>query len=161
MCMSKLLLVDDDPDVLMAARLLLKRHFQHVDIEKNPERLPFLVNTGNYDVILLDMNFTRDVNSGKEGFDWLDRILDIDPSATVVLFTAYGDVEMAVRAIKAGATDFVLKPWENDKLLATLHTAVNGRQKQDADNPGGDALVTSPSPPAQSAGARLMIGQSR
>ncbi|MBC8154214.1 MAG: sigma-54-dependent Fis family transcriptional regulator, partial [Bacteroidetes bacterium] len=68
---------------------------------------------------------------------------------------------MAVRAIKAGATDFVLKPWENDKLLATLHTAVNGRQKQDADKPGGDALVTSPSPPSQSAGARLMIGQSR
>lgn len=130
--MSKLLIVDDDPDVLMAAKLLLKRHFPQVDIEKNPERLPFLINNGAYEAILLDMNFTRDVNSGKEGFDWLDRILDIDPSATVILFTAYGDVEMAVRAIKAGATDFVLKPWENDKLLETLHKAVNNRQKNEA-----------------------------
>ncbi len=128
--MAKLLIVDDDPDVLMAARLLLKRHFQQVDIEKNPERLPFLVTNGQYDVILLDMNFTRDVNSGKEGFDWLDRILDIDPVAVVVLFTAYGDVEMAVRAIKVGATDFVLKPWENDKLIATLQNAVTIRQQK-------------------------------
>jgi two-component system, NtrC family, response regulator HydG len=122
--MTKLLIVDDDPDVLLAARLLLKRHFGQVDIEKNPERLPFLISTGHYDAVLLDMNFSRDVNSGKEGFDWLDRILDIDPTLTVVLFTAYGDVEMAVRAIKAGATDFVLKPWENEKMVATLTGAV-------------------------------------
>lgn len=128
--MAKILIVDDDPDVLMAAKLLLKRHFQSVDIEKNPERLPFLVSNGQYDAILLDMNFTRDVNSGKEGFDWLDRVLDIDPQATVVLFTAYGDVEMAVRAIKAGAIDFVLKPWENDKLLTTLQGAIAGNERK-------------------------------
>lgn len=129
--MTKLLIVDDDPDVLLAARLLLKRHFDQVDIEKNPERLPFLITNGQYDAVLLDMNYsesrpTRDVNSGKEGFDWLDRILDIAPNLTVVLFTAYGDVEMAVRAIKAGATDFVLKPWENEKLVATLTGAIQG-----------------------------------
>ncbi len=158
--MSKLLIVDDDPDVLMAARLLLKRHFQHVDIEKNPERLPFLVTNGKYDAILLDMNFTRDVNSGKEGFDWLDRILDIDPAATVVLFTAYGDVEMAVRAIKAGATDFVLKPWENDKLLATLHTAVSNRAKQATDKPDGDALPTGAAGRLQAGPPKSLIGQS-
>jgi DNA-binding NtrC family response regulator len=121
---AKLLLVDDDVDVLLAARLLLKRHFRQVDVEKNPARIPFLISNGAYDLILLDMNFTRDVSSGKEGFEWLDRILDLDPRAAVVLLTAYGDVEMAVRAMKAGAKDFVLKPWENDKLLATLQGAL-------------------------------------
>ena len=121
---AKLLLVDDDPDVLLAARLLLKRHVNTVDIEKNPEKLPFLLNTNRYDAIVLDMNFQRDVSSGREGFAWLDRILDIDPTARVVLFTAYGDVEMAVRAIKAGAADFVLKPWQNDKFLETIRGAI-------------------------------------
>lgn len=121
---AKLLLVDDDPDVLLAARLLLKRHFGAVDIEKNPEKLPFLLNNNRYDAIVLDMNFQRDVSSGREGFAWLDRILDIDPAARVILFTAYGDVEMAVRAMKAGAIDFVLKPWQNDKFLDTIRGAI-------------------------------------
>lgn len=124
---TKLLIVDDDVDVLSAAKLLLKRHFKQVDIEKNPEKIPFLLNNGAYDAILLDMNFTRDVSSGREGFQWLDRILDHSPRMTVIMVTAYGDVEMAVRAIKAGATDFVLKPWENDKLLATLEKALSGK----------------------------------
>ncbi|GAB3799030.1 sigma-54 dependent transcriptional regulator [Spirosoma humi] len=127
---AKLLLVDDDPDVLLAARLLLKRHVGAVDIEKNPEKLPFLLNNNRYDAIVLDMNFQRDVSSGREGFAWLDRILDIDPKARVVLFTAYGDVEMAVRAIKAGAVDFVLKPWQNDKFLDTIRGAVNGKKEE-------------------------------
>lgn len=122
---AKLLVVDDDPDVLLAARLLLKRHVGTVDIEKNPEKLPFLLNTNRYDAIVLDMNFQRDVSSGREGFAWLDRILDIDPHARVVLFTAYGDVEMAVRAMKAGAADFVLKPWQNDKFLETIRGAIS------------------------------------
>ncbi len=124
---TKLLIVDDDVDVLSAAKLLLKRHLKQVDIEKNPEKIPFLLNNGAYDCILLDMNFTRDVSSGREGFQWLDRILDHSSKMTVVMVTAYGDVEMAVRAIKAGATDFVLKPWENDKLLATLEKALSGK----------------------------------
>jgi DNA-binding NtrC family response regulator len=125
---GKILIVDDDMDVLRAARLLLKRHFEQVDFERNPQKIPYLVSNFEYDVILLDMNFTRDLSSGKEGFEWLDRILDIRPDVAVVLFTAYGDVEMAVRAIKAGAVDFVLKPWENDKLLATMQTAYNKKQ---------------------------------
>ena len=128
---AKLLLVDDDPDVLLAARLLLKRHVSSVDIEKNPEKLPFLINNNRYDAIVLDMNFQRDVSSGREGFAWLDRILDIDPKARVVLFTAYGDVEMAVRAIKAGAVDFVLKPWQNDKFLETIRGAVEKGESVD------------------------------
>lgn len=125
---ARLLIVDDDVDVLSAAKLLLKRHLKHVDIEKNPEKIPFLINNGEYDLVLLDMNFTRDVSSGREGFQWLDRILDIAPSMVVIMVTAYGDVEMAVRAIKAGATDFVLKPWENEKLLTTLEKALENRK---------------------------------
>ncbi|WP_028523033.1 sigma-54-dependent transcriptional regulator [Runella limosa] len=132
MLSAKILIVDDDVDVLSAAKLMLKRHFSQIDIEKNPQRIPFLVTNGDYDAILLDMNFTRDVISGKEGFDWLDRILDIDPLAVVVLFTAFGNVEMAVRAMKSGALDFVLKPWENDKLLATLQAAVQKRAENKA-----------------------------
>ena len=131
---AKVLLVDDDPDVLLAARLLLKRHVGTVDIEKNPEKLPFLLNNNRYDAIVLDMNFQRDVSSGREGFAWLERILDLDPHAKVVLFTAYGDVEMAVRAMKAGATDFVLKPWQNDKFLETIRGAIS--------KAGGDAPPT-------------------
>lgn len=121
---AKILIIDDDVDVLSAAKLLLKRHAKLVDIEKNPQKLPFLVTNGDYNLILLDMNFTRDVNSGREGFHWLDRILDINPKTKVIMITAYGDIEMAIRAIKSGATDFVLKPWENDKLLATIQAAL-------------------------------------
>jgi two-component system response regulator HydG len=143
---AKLLLVDDDPDVLLAARLLLKRHVGSVDIEKNPEKLPFLLNNNRYDAIVLDMNFQRDVSSGREGFAWLDRILDIDPKARVVLFTAYGDVEMAVRAIKAGAVDFVLKPWQNDKFLDTIRGAVRkgevDKNQPEADGQGVSARKT-------------------
>ena len=134
--MSKLLIIDDDVDVLSAAKLFLKRHFTQVDIEQNPQRIPFLITNGKYDVVLLDMNFTRDVNTGKEGFEWLDRILDIDPNVAVVLFTAYGDVEMAVRAIKMGAVDFVLKPWENTKLLETMQSAFEVRQEKIDGNTG-------------------------
>ncbi|MDB5279830.1 sigma-54 dependent transcriptional regulator [Ferruginibacter paludis] len=129
---GKILIVDDDAGVLSAANLLLKRHFRQVDTEKNPLRIPYWVNSGGYDVILLDMNFTRDLSSGKEGFEWLDKILDLDPSVSVVLFTAYGDVEMAVRAIKSGAKDFVLKPWQNDKLVATLKNAMEAAREKRA-----------------------------
>jgi DNA-binding NtrC family response regulator len=128
---GKILIVDDNEDLLKAAKMFLKRHFAQVDIEKNPEAIPGLMNHDDYDVILLDMNFTKDVVSGHEGYVWLERILQIDPSAVVVLITAYGDVQMAVKAIKAGATDFVLKPWENEKLLATLFAAMRLRETRD------------------------------
>ena len=119
-----ILIVDDNEDLLKAARLFLKRHFAQIDLEKDPTLLPDLLKNDSYDIILLDMNFTQDVNSGQEGFHWLDKILEIDPSAVVVLITAFGSVDMAVKAIKAGATDFVMKPWENEKLLATLLSAM-------------------------------------
>lgn len=129
---GKILIVDDDAGVLSAANLLLKRHFKQVDTEKNPLRIPYWVNSGGYDVVLLDMNFTRDLSSGKEGFEWLDKILDLDPTISVVLFTAYGDIEMAVRAIKLGAKDFVLKPWQNEKLIETIQNALAIAQENKA-----------------------------
>lgn len=117
---NSILIIDDDADILNAAKLLLKRHFKKVEIEKNPAKIPFLLNNYTYDLILLDMNFSRDVNTGDEGFYWLDFILDKNKKQKVILFTAYGDIEMAVRAIKNGAADFILKPWVNDRLLETL-----------------------------------------
>ncbi|PSL07708.1 sigma-54-dependent transcriptional regulator [Cecembia rubra] len=127
---GKILIVDDNEDLLKAAKIFLKRHFAQVDTETNPGLLPILMVNEQYDVIMLDMNFTKDVSSGQEGFYWLDRILEIDSSAVVVLITAYGDVNTAVKAIKEGATDFVLKPWENEKLLATLNAALQLRQSK-------------------------------
>jgi len=122
--LGKILVIDDDEDVLIAAKLLLKKHAREVLIEKNPKKIPFLMNNDSYDVILLDMNFSKDTTSGKEGFYWLEQILDADPKAVVIMITAYGGVEMAVQALKQGATDFVLKPWQNEKLLATLSAAI-------------------------------------
>ncbi len=127
---GKILIVDDNEDLLKAAKIYLKRHLKQVDLEKNPKAIPNLINNEKYDVILLDMNFTKDVSSGKEGFYWLDIILQNDPTAVIVLITAYGDVQMAVRAIKAGATDFVLKPWENEKLLATIYSSMKLRESR-------------------------------
>jgi len=128
---GRILIIDDNEDLLKAARLFLKRHFGQIDLEKDPTLIPDLLKNESYDVILLDMNFTQDVNSGQEGFHWLDKILEIDPSAVVVLITAFGSVDMAVRAIKAGASDFVMKPWENEKLLATILSAMTLRSSKE------------------------------
>lgn len=125
---GKILMIDDDEDVLLAAKMLLKKQNHHVIIEKNPNKIPFLLNNDTYDVILLDMNFSKDITSGKEGFYWLEKILEKDLQAVVILITAFGDVEMAVKALKQGATDFVLKPWQNEKLIATISTAIRLRQ---------------------------------
>lgn len=120
---NKVLIIDDDEDVLFAAKMLLKKHVKEVLIEKDPRKIPFLLNQATYDVILLDMNFSQDTTSGKEGMHWLEQIKERDPQAVVILITAFGDVETAVEALKNGATDFVLKPWQNEKLLATIHSA--------------------------------------
>ncbi len=125
---GKILMIDDDEDVLLAAKMLLKKQSHHVIIEKNPKKIPFLLNNDTYDVILLDMNFSKDITSGKEGFFWLDEIIKHDPNSVVILITAFGDVEMAVRALKQGATDFILKPWQNEKLIATIATAIRLKQ---------------------------------
>jgi DNA-binding NtrC family response regulator len=127
---GKILVVDDDEDILQAADLLLKKHVARVCTEKDPRKIPERIKKESFDAILLDMNFTRDVTSGREGFYWLDKIFSIDPAAVVVLITAFGDVDMAVRAVKAGATDFILKPWQNEKLLATVSSALKIRKSQ-------------------------------
>ncbi len=134
---KSILIVDDDVHILHAAHLFLKRHFFKVDIEKNAQQIPYILNTQSYDLILLDMNFSRNVNTGVEGFQWLDYILDKKPKQRVVLFTAFGDIEMAVRAIKNGAADFLLKPWENDKLLSNLSAALDVRPDSDLNNFSG------------------------
>ncbi len=127
---NQILIVDDNEDVLLAARLLLKKYANIVQIEKNPKRIPLLLSEQKYDAILLDMNFTKDTTSGKEGLYWLQEILKMSPSAVVILITAYGDVEMAVRALKEGATDFVLKPWQNEKLIETILGAIETKKEQ-------------------------------
>jgi DNA-binding NtrC family response regulator len=121
---GKILIIDDDEDILYSARLLLKQHYSIVRIEKEPNQIPAILKDEHYDVILLDMNFSGDATSGTEGFNWLKKILEIDIASVVVLITAYGNIEMAVKAIKEGATDFVLKPWQNEKLLATVSSAM-------------------------------------
>ncbi len=124
---GRILIVDDDRDVLVSARLLLKPHAEQLHTESDPRLIPQLLKNDSYDIILLDMNFTRDSTGGAEGFHWLERILELDPQAVVILITAFGDVDMAVRAIKTGAVDFVLKPWRNEKFLATLSAAMQLR----------------------------------
>ena len=127
---SKILVIDDNEDILQAARLFLKQHMELVHTEKDPGKIPTLIRNTDYDIILLDMNFNRDVTSGQEGFFWLNKIFEINPSAVVVLITAFGDVDLAVRAIKEGATDFVLKPWQNERLLATIHSALSLKESR-------------------------------
>jgi len=128
--LGKILIIDDDEDVLLAAKLFLKQHFTIVHTEKEPENISNLLANENYDVILLDMNFSKDATSGKEGFHWLNIILEIDPAAVVIFITGYGDIELAVQGIKMGATNFLLKPWENKKLLATITANLKVRESK-------------------------------
>ena len=127
---GKILIVDDNDDVLFALNLLLEPYVEKVKVTTQPSRIEHFMITFEPDVILLDMNFSRDAISGEEGFDCLEQILKIDSEAVVLFMTAYADTEKAVRAIKAGATDFIPKPWEKDKLLATLASAVKLRQSR-------------------------------
>jgi DNA-binding NtrC family response regulator len=126
---AKILIIDDDRDVLESARMFLKQDFS-VTIEENPARIPALLREREYDVILLDMNFKKGVNDGEEGFYWLGQILAIDPNAVVILITAYGEIDLAVKAMKNGATDFILKPWKNQKLLGTMNAALQLRSSK-------------------------------
>jgi len=127
---ARLLIVDDDTDILLAAKMFLRQSISIVHTEKNPHNIPSIIKNENYDVILLDMNFSRDATSGKEGFHWLNIILDHDPAATVIFITGYGDIELAVQGIKEGATNFVLKPWDNKKLLATIQASLRIRESR-------------------------------
>jgi DNA-binding NtrC family response regulator len=127
---GKILIVDDDKEVLESLELLLKYEFAEVDTLSNPVLLPGRVKKGSFDLILLDMNFSAGINTGNEGLFLLGEILKEDPEAIVIMITAYGDTELAVRAIKQGATDFIQKPWNADKLIAGLKTALRLRQSR-------------------------------
>jgi DNA-binding NtrC family response regulator len=119
---GKILIIDDDKDVLFAAKMLLKPHFETVQTDFQTQRIPELLSQNSYDVVLLDMNFSIGATSGKEGLDWLKKIKNIEPQTQVLVMTAYGDISLAVNAMKEGATDFIVKPWEEEKLLATVKT---------------------------------------
>ena len=127
---TRVLVVDDEEDILLAARLLLRRQFSSVETLSDPASLPDLVRRNDFDVLLLDMNFTGRTQKGEEGLALLAQVLAIDPQAVVVLVTAHADVALAVEAMKKGAADFVTKPWENDRLIATVLAAGNLRRSR-------------------------------
>lgn len=126
---ARILIVDDDEDILFSARVWLKKFFTEVFTLSSPNKIIPTIHESEIDVILLDMNFRRGFEDGKEGLYWLSEIQEIDPNIPVILMTAYGEVELAVNALKKGATDFILKPWNNEKLYASVHLAVDISRK--------------------------------
>jgi len=127
---GNILIVDDDEDILTASRLLLRREFGEIWTCKDPNETPGLLADHDIDVVLLDMNFGPGESTGKDGLIWLEKILAIDPSIVVVMITAHGSLNTAVAAMKRGATDFIAKPWQNEKVVATVSTAVQLRRSR-------------------------------
>jgi two-component system, NtrC family, response regulator HydG len=123
-----ILIVDDNNDLLIALRLILSRTFTTIDTLKNPNLILSALEKQAYDIILLDMNFKAGQNSGNEGIFWMNKILERDPEATVVFITAYGDVELAVKSLKEGAVDFIMKSWDEQKILSTLQSVYELRK---------------------------------
>ncbi|MFC2115549.1 sigma-54-dependent transcriptional regulator [Bacteroidota bacterium] len=120
---GNILIIDDDRDILFTARVVLKKQFGNIQTETNPEKIIPRLMKDSYDVILLDMNFSTGATSGREGMKWLREIMKAEPSSHVVMMTAYGDIDLAVKAMQEGASDFIVKPWDNQKLLATIVNA--------------------------------------
>lgn len=129
---ANILVIDDDADVLTAVRLLLKTEVQQVVTEKNPENIPSLITSRPFDLVLLDMNFNASINTGNEGLYWLKRIKELKPGVLVIMITAYGDIDLAVRSLKEGASDFLIKPWNNEKLLSTIEETLKQKAQQPA-----------------------------
>ncbi len=122
---ANILIVDDDPHILFSLQTLLERFFTQIYTEKSPDKVPSLLLDKEIDVIILDMNYSYGETSGKEGIEWIKRILEIDANISIVPITAYGGVNMAVDALKSGAVDFVVKPWQNEKIISTINAAFN------------------------------------
>ncbi|ULQ57881.1 sigma-54 dependent transcriptional regulator [Flavihumibacter rivuli] len=135
---ATILIIDDDTDVLTAVRLLLKTEAREVVTEKNPENLRNQLAAKKFDLILLDMNFNSSINTGNEGLYWLRKVREFKSDAAVIMITAYGDVDLAVRSLKEGASDFVVKPWHNERLLATIKEALNRKTENVSGIPGRD-----------------------
>jgi DNA-binding NtrC family response regulator len=132
-------IVDDDPDVLTAVRLLLKTEVKQVLTEKNPENLLSLLKENQVDLLFLDMNFKSKVNTGNEGLFWLQKVRKLYPGLPVVMITAYADIDLAVNSLKLGAQDFMVKPWQNQKLLETVKSNYqkNSQDRAPFDGPAG------------------------
>ena len=120
-----ILIVDDNKGVLTSLELLLENEFRQIKTATNPNQITTLLSSSKIDVVILDMNFSAGINNGNEGLYWLKHIHEIAPSLPVVMLTAYGDVELAVKALKNGATDFLLKPWDNQTLIQKIKEAFN------------------------------------
>src|SRR6185437_458945 len=126
---ANILAIDDDPDVLTAVRLLLKTEAADVVTEKNPENMRSILQKRSFDLILLDMNFNSSINTGNEGLFWLRKVKEFGSQAAVIMITAYGDIDLAVRSLKEGAADFVVKPWHNEKLIDTIKATLKAKGK--------------------------------
>ncbi len=126
---GSLLIVDDNEEILIALKLFLNEYFT-ITTEKNPNKIPSLLREKAFDLYILDMNFSAGKNSGNEGLFWMQEILKSDTEAIIIFITAYGDVELSVKAMKLGATDFIQKPWEDEKLLATVQSAYKLRRSR-------------------------------
>ncbi|HTS44074.1 MAG TPA: sigma-54 dependent transcriptional regulator [Puia sp.] len=143
---ASILVIDDDPDVLTAVRLLLKTEAAEVVTEKNPENIRSQLSRQPFDIVLLDMNFNSTINTGNEGLFWLKKIKEFGSEAVVVMITAYGDIDLAVRSLKEGAADFVVKPWHNEKLIITIKDALkkkDGHKSSSAPVISGDSVIGS------------------
>lgn len=132
---SRILIIDDDPDVLTAVRLLLKQQVDKVITEHNPEQIPSILAKETPDLVLLDMNFKSTLNTGNEGLYWLSRIKAIKPDLPVVMITAYGAIDLAVTSLKQGAADFVVKPWQNEQLIGVITGLLSKKDRKRATNP--------------------------
>ncbi len=135
---AHILVLDDDKDVLTAISLLLKKEVAQVTIEKNPENLPGLLKKNEFDLILLDMNFNASINTGNEGIYWLKRIREIRPAMSVIMITAYADINLAIRSLKEGASDFIVKPWNNQKLVEAISDALCKKDGSPAQSQSGN-----------------------
>ncbi len=118
---AAILIIDDDPDVLYTAKAILRKRYTEVETIDNPERIVRTLSKRSFEVVLLDMNFKKGATTGQEGLFWLKKIMEIDPHAHVVMNTAYGDIPLAVECMKLGAIDFLVKPWEQEKLISTVN----------------------------------------
>ena len=131
---GKILVIDDDPHIILSLQTLLEQHYTEIRTLKDARGIPGQLAGETFDVILLDMNFRPGETSGEEGMKWLRWIQDADASVSVIMITAYGGVNIAVKAIKEGAVDFIVKPWQNDKLLSTISAAFRlSRSKRELD----------------------------
>ena len=138
---ASILIIDDDTDVLTAVRLLLKTEAKEILTEKNPEHIPSILASRQFDLILLDMNFKSSINSGNEGFYWLDKIKRICPDTLVMMVTAYADIDLAIRSLKEGAADFIVKPWHNDKLVSSIKDVLKKESKTINDKQGNQQFI--------------------